>query len=83
MTTQPTEWVCNACRHVNTNGPVVRKLDDGGEEWRLVCDRCFTKVPVARISARGVRLRARMQAATDQRKRQRLAEQMASEVERL
>jgi hypothetical protein len=75
-------WVCESCRGVNRSGPVVTEHDDGGESWDLRCLHCATEYPVARISARGVRLRKRLAQPMRDGKRAKLRKEMEQEVAR-
>lgn len=80
---QPVEWICSNCTWVNTSGPSITRLPDGGEQWQLICFNCYSKYPVAIITARGVRLRIRLQnAGISVSKRRKLLEELQSEITR-
>jgi transcription elongation factor Elf1 len=52
--------ICDKCRQSFKIRPLERQLEDGGEEHYFACPRCGAEYVMARISARGVELRARM-----------------------
>ena len=60
MSRQEHVVICDRCRFAFKIQPRQRAVEGGGEEHFFTCPRCETEYLIARITARGVDLRAQM-----------------------